>query len=101
MSTEKSSCTPGFFSFDVTEQISFREVVAAYLPSPSELQRTSFFNNFSQSEWTFWTQDMIWLAYVFYGWNIDFKRHFNSKPFWFLNDFLHEAVSQKSEVLCY
>ena len=61
-------------------------MVAAYFPSRTELQRTFLFNNFSQSALGFTRkvigrfEHRIWsdYAYVFYGWHIDFKRHFKT-----------------------
>ena len=76
MSSEKSSYTLDFVLW-LIEQISFHEVVAAYFPSRAELQDVLLPQLFpecpwvwTKGDWTFWTQDMIWLAYVFYEWHI-------------------------------
>jgi len=73
------------------ERFSFNEVVAAYFPPRAELQDLRTLTDvllpqlFPECPWvytkgdlTFWTQDMIWLAYVFYGWHINSKRNFKT-----------------------
>ena len=76
MSSVKSSYTLDFVLW-LIERVSFHEVIAAYFPSRAELQDLHTLNVllpqlfpecpwvYKKGDWTFWTQDMMWLAYVF------------------------------------
>ena len=85
ISSIKSSCTPGFFP--LINRTSFLSRTSRCVISFSRRVTTDVLLQhlfpecpwvYTQGDWTFWTQDMIWLAYVFYGWHIDFKRPFKN-----------------------
>ena len=104
MSSVKSSCTPGFFLW--FSRTNLHTVTDVLLPKFS-LECPWVY---TKGDWTFWTQDMIWLAYVFYRWHIDFKRHFKTVlisqryltcfggGFYFLDSFSFDVVIL---VLCF
>ena len=104
MSSVQSSYTKDFFLW-LIEQISFREVVAAYFPSRAELQRTLFFNNFSQSALGFTRkvigrfEHRIWSDRLTYFMDDILISSAILKPFWVLNDASQEAVVYISQIL--
>ena len=85
MSSVKSSCTPGFFPL-INRKNFLSRSSRWVLPLSRRVTTDAFLQQlfpecpwvYTQGDWTFWTQEMIWLAYVFYGWHIDFKRHFKT-----------------------
>ena len=112
----KSSYTPGFFPLiNRTNFLSWSS--RCVLPFSRRVTTDALLQQlfpecpwvYTQGDWTFWTQDMIWLAYVFYGWHIDFKRHFKTVlssercfargcGFYFLDSFAFDVVFL---VLCF
>ena len=85
MSSVKSSYTPGFFPL-INRTNFLSRSSRCVLPFSRRVTTDALLQQlfpecpwvYTQGDWTFWTQDMIWLAYVFYGWHIDFKRHFKT-----------------------
>ena len=83
MSSVKSFYTPGFFPL-INRTNFLSRSSRCVLPFSRRVTTDALLQQlfpecpwvYTQGDWTFWTQDMIWLAYVFYGWHIDFKRHF-------------------------
>ena len=127
MSSVKSSYTPGFFPL-INRTNFLSRSSRCVLPFSRRVTTDALLQKlfpecpwvYTQGDWTFWTQDMIWLAYVFYGWHIDFKRHFNTVlisqrcftrgcGFYFLDSFSFDVVVlvlcfvkvMKWDVLCY
>ena len=85
MSSVKSSYTPGFFPL-INRTNFLSRSSRCVLPFSRRVTTDALLQQlfpecpwvYTQGDWTFWTQDMIWLAYVFYGWHLDFKRHFKT-----------------------
>ena len=85
MSSVKSFYTPGFFPL-INRTNFLSRSSRCVLPFSRRVTTDALLQKlfrgcpwvYTQGDWTFWTQDMIWLAYVFYGWHIDFKRHFKT-----------------------
>ena len=85
MSSVQSSYTPGFFPL-INRTNFLSRSSRCVLPFSRRVTTDALLQQlfpecpwvYTQGDWTFWTQDMIWLAYVFYGWHLDFKRHFKT-----------------------
>ena len=116
MSSVKSSYTPGFFPL-INRTNFLSRSSRCVLPFSRRVTTDALLQKlfrgcpwvYTQGDWTFWTQDMIWLAYVFYGWHRDFKRHFKTIltshwcfargcGFYFLDSFSFDVVVL---VLCF